>query len=88
MIHRYLVSTVAIVALAFPAYAQRKERAPTVPDPIQSNSAFRALFKSAIEKPARSTVRLQVDGKNVALGTVVSVHDVHFQILAVASRDC
>jgi serine protease Do len=52
--------------------AQRKDRGPSLPAPIQANAAFRTLFKAVIEKSGRSTVRILVDGKDAALGTVVS----------------
>jgi serine protease Do len=69
MFKRYLLPALIVVAVAVPSYAQRKDRAPT---PTKVNPAFLALFKPAVEAPARSTVRVLVDGKEAALGTVVS----------------
>jgi serine protease Do len=70
MFKRFIIPGLVIVAFAAPSYAQRK--GPSLPDPILSKTSFKALFKPVVEKATRSTVRIQVDGKDAALGTVVS----------------
>jgi serine protease Do len=67
MFQRYALAALAAIALAVPANAQ-----PRLPAPTQSNTNFLALFKPALETAAKSVVRVQVDGKDAALGTVVS----------------
>lgn len=70
MFKRYLLTALCVAALATPGLAQRGPRA--LPAATQSNSGFLALFKPALADAARSVVRVQVDGKDAALGTVVS----------------
>jgi serine protease Do len=75
MLKRYILTAFVVVAIAIPAHAQRKDRGDrtgSVPAPSKTNPTFLALFKPAVETPGRSTVRVQVDGKDAALGTVVS----------------
>jgi len=76
MLKRYFIPALIVIAIAAPSYAQRKgpgggggERGPTS---TKSNPTFLALFKPVVETPAKSTVRVLVDGKDAALGTVVS----------------
>jgi len=40
-------------------------------DPSKNNPKILELFKSAVAKPAQSTVSVQIDGKQVALGIIV-----------------
>jgi serine protease Do len=70
---RYLFGALVVLALAAPAFAQppRGGRG-GLPAPTQTNSGFLALFKPTLEAAAKSVVRVQVDGKDAALGTVVS----------------
>jgi len=71
MSQRYVLPALAALVLAVPADAQpRAGRG--LPAPTQSNTNFLALFKPTLEAAARSVVRVQVDGKDAALGTVVS----------------
>ena len=73
MSKRYLFPILAAALAAGPALAQPKEgRRGGAPAPTQSNPSFVALFKPTVEAAARSVVRVQVDGKDAALGTVVS----------------
>ena len=73
MFKRYLLPAVIVVAIAAPSYAQRKDRGgERAPVPTKASPAFLALFKPAVEAASRSTVRVLVDGKDAALGTVVS----------------
>src|SRR4051794_17643768 len=71
---RYLFGALAALALAAPTFAQppRGGGRGGLPAPTQTNSGFLALFKPTLEAAARSVVRVQVDGKDAALGTVVS----------------
>ena len=71
MFKQYLLTALCVAALTTPGIAQpRTPRA--LPAPTQSNTAFLALFKPGLADAARSVVRVQVDGKDAALGTVVS----------------
>jgi len=72
MFKRYFFSALVVVAVAVPSYAQRKDRSTVIPPPVQTNESFRALFKPVVESAGKSTVRVQVDGKDAALGVVVS----------------
>jgi serine protease Do len=71
MFKRFLHSAIVVALVAAPSQAQRKDR-PGMPAPTQSNASFRSLFKPVVEKPGRSTVRIQVDGKDAALGAVIT----------------
>lgn len=76
MFQRYLLPAVCVVTLAAPAVAQPprgpgRERQ-LDPPATQGSAGFRALFKPALAEAARSVVKVQVDGKDAALGTVVS----------------
>ena len=70
MFKRYFFPALAVIALAVPAGAQPRTRG--IPAPIQTNPGFLNLFKPALETAAKSVVRVQVDGKDAALGTVVT----------------
>jgi serine protease Do len=73
MLKRSLFTVVIVAVAAAPSFAQRKDRpAPKALAATQYNPAFRALFKPAVEKAMRSSVRIQVDGTDAALGAVVS----------------
>jgi serine protease Do len=73
MVKRYFFPALVVAAVATPAFAQPREgRTRGVPAPTQSNPTFLALFKPAVEAAGRSVVRVQVDGKETSLGTVVS----------------
>src|SRR5687768_10637427 len=74
MFKRYFFPVLVIIAVAAPSYAQRKGGGggDRTPAPTKANPAFLALFKPAVEVSSRSTVRILVDGKDAALGTVVS----------------
>lgn len=75
MKYRFGIAAFTLAAFAFQLQAQpprKRPAGPELPPAIQASNAFRALFKPAIEKPARSTVRVQVDGEDSALGTIVS----------------
>src|SRR5947209_5140476 len=71
MFKRYILPALVAAALAAPAFAQPKEGR-RLPAPTQTNPTFLALFKPAVADVAKSVVRVQVDGKDAALGTVVS----------------
>jgi serine protease Do len=71
MLKRYVLPALAVVVLAVPAQAQRKDR-PGAVSSIKTSPQFLALFRPAIETAAQSVVRVQVDGKDAALGTVVA----------------
>ena len=64
-----LFTAVVALALAAPGLAQRK---PDAVPTVKTTAPFLAAFRPAVEPAARSTVRLRVDGKEVALGTVVA----------------
>jgi serine protease Do len=68
MFKRFFLPALLALAVAAPGFAQRKQGNPA----IKSVPQFIALFKPAVEKPARSTVRVLVDGKDGPVGTVVS----------------
>jgi serine protease Do len=70
MFQRYFFPALAAVALAVPVSAQPREG--RLPEPIQANPNFLALFKPTLSDVAKSVVRVQVDGKDAALGTVVT----------------
>lgn len=75
MFKRYLLPALCVATLAAPAFAQppRFPRDRQLDAPATQGSAgFRALFKPALAEAARSVVKVQVDGKDAALGTVVS----------------
>ena len=73
MFKRFFFPALLVLAVAAPGFAQpKRDRPPTNPTTIKSTPQFIALFKPSVEKPARSTVRVQVDGKDAAVGTVVS----------------
>jgi serine protease Do len=73
MLKRYFIPALVVVAVAGPAFSQPKEgRTRGIPAPTQTNPSFLALFKPTVETVAKSVVRVQVDGKDAALGTVVS----------------
>jgi len=74
MLKRFFIPAVIVIAVALPAHAQRKDRpgGGNASAPTKSNPAFLALFKPAVEAASRSTVRVFVDGKDAALGTVVA----------------
>lgn len=72
-----LLFTLALVALvAGPSYAQRKEnpKRDLTPStfPQKSTPSFLATFKPVVEKVSKSTVRVLLDNKDIALGTVVT----------------
>src|SRR5262245_18129466 len=75
MLKRLFIPALIIAAIASPSYAQRKGPGGGGgggPTSIKANPTFLALFKPIVETPAKSTVRVLVDGKDAALGTVVS----------------
>ena len=49
-------------------FAQRKD----APSTLKSTPQMLSVFKPAVEKPAKSTVSVLVDGKQVALGAIVT----------------
>lgn len=73
MLKRYFLPALLVFSLAVPSYAQRRggDRGGP-PSSLKASSQFLALFKPAVEQPARSVVRVQVDGKDASLGTVVA----------------
>src|SRR5947209_12153747 len=72
MFKRYFFPALAALALALPASAQPGRGSNGLPEPIQANPNFLALFKPTLADVAKSVVRVQVDGKDAALGTVVT----------------
>ena len=76
MFTRYLLPSLMTVVLVSPSFAQRKERkdpnSASTTTTSKTTPTFLALFAPAIEKAGRSTVRLLVDGKEAAIGVVVS----------------
>src|SRR5262245_15138981 len=75
MLKRFFIPALIVVAVVAPAYAQRKGTGGGcggAQGSIKANPTFLALFKPVVESPAKSTVRVLVDGKEAALGTVVS----------------
>jgi serine protease Do len=72
MLNRYVLPAFAVIVLAVPAPAQPRKDRIAATSSIKSNQQFLKLFQTAIEQPAKSTVRVQVDGKDAALGTVVA----------------
>src|SRR3954469_19969499 len=72
MFQRYFIPALAVLALAAPTFAQPRGGRGGLPAPTQTNTGFLALFKPTVETAAKSVVRVQVDGKDAALGTVVS----------------
>jgi serine protease Do len=71
MLKRYLLPALLVLVVAVPSYAQRRDR-DRGPSSLKASSQFLALFKPAVEQPAQSVVRVQVDGKDAVLGTVVA----------------
>lgn len=66
----HILSVVCLVsAVAEPAAAQRRSR---FRRSLRSNDAVKASFKAATTEPSKSTVRVLIDDKPVALGCVVS----------------
>lgn len=73
MFKRLIPSALVVIVVTTPAFAQRRGGPITqIPEPIQAKASFKALFKPVIEEASRSTVRVQIDGKDSVLGTVVS----------------
>jgi serine protease Do len=59
-----------LVLLAFPAAAQAQFRDPSA-SLTRSNPSFLKAFREVVAKPSASTVRVQCDGKDTALGMIV-----------------
>ncbi|HVK13835.1 MAG TPA: trypsin-like peptidase domain-containing protein [Gemmataceae bacterium] len=73
MFKRVFLPALMALVITAPAAAQPpKSKGPANPTTIKSTPQFVALFKPAVEQPAKSTLRVQVDGKDAAVGTVVS----------------
>ncbi len=72
MFQRYFLPALLAALLVLPASAQPARDRIASGQPVKSSPKFVALFKPALEKPAKSTVRVLLDGKDAALGTVVS----------------
>jgi serine protease Do len=95
MLKRYALPALLVLSLAVPSYAQRRDRDRGGPPPsLKASPQFLALFKPAVEQPAHSVVRVQADGKDAALGTVVAdgyvltkASEVKAGRLAVKTRD-
>jgi serine protease Do len=70
---RIAVLTTAFLALAGPAYAQRRGGGPPERDipPPRNNSQFLFAFWEATADASRSTVRILCDDKEAALGTII-----------------
>jgi serine protease Do len=72
MLKRYFLPALVVVVLAVPAQAQQRRERIATPPSLKATPTFLALFRPAVEGPAKSVVRVQVDGKDAALGTVVA----------------
>src|SRR5437899_3125119 len=66
-----LISLVAVLAIAAPAVAQRGGQSRDFALP-RSNPQFLAAFREAMAEAAQSTARVLCDGKDAALGTIVT----------------
>ena len=62
---RHLVVLALLLALAGPAFSQLN------PNTFRNGPKILELFREVVAKPSESTVRILVDGKEVALGTIV-----------------
>ncbi|MSR53441.1 MAG: PDZ domain-containing protein [Gemmataceae bacterium] len=99
MFTRFFLPSLLALALVTPAFAQPKGKKDPTPAPktttAKTTPAFLALFAPAIEKASKSTVRLLVDGKDAALGVVVSAEgfvitkasEIKSGVLTVKTRD-
>src|SRR4051812_20393647 len=67
LILRSLAVALLLVAAAVPAPAQQFGR-----ESLRSSTPILAAFRDVIAGPSKSVVRVQVDGKDVSLGTVVA----------------
>lgn len=65
MLRRYAFILAIAIALPCPALAQTGEF-------LRSNPAFMQAFREVVQPSSRSTVRVQCDGKDTCLGTVVA----------------
>ena len=76
LLHRFAAAGLCFavsLALAGTASAQnRSSSAGKDTVEIKTGSKFLAAFRDAVAKPARSTVRIECDGKETALGVVIS----------------
>lgn len=63
----------AIVCLAFTTFrlAPAQERGSRDANPQKSSPGVLSAFRGVVARPSQSTVRVQCDGKDIALGTVV-----------------
>lgn len=69
--HRRVFSLAPLAALLLSASAQAQFFRDPGADYLRSNPKFLKAFKEAVVKPSASTVRVQCDGKDTALGMVV-----------------
>lgn len=67
MFKQYFLPALLVVAVGGPAFGQRG-----LPAPTQTDTSFLNLFRPTLAAAVRSVVRVQVDGKDAALGTVVT----------------
>jgi len=65
---RLIAIVLLLLTQVAPAPAQRSR------ENLRSNDKILDAFKDAVSAPARSVVRVQVDGKDVSLGTVVAAN--------------
>ncbi|HEX3148652.1 MAG TPA: PDZ domain-containing protein [Gemmataceae bacterium] len=72
MFKRSFFSALTILAASASVFAQGKGPNDRMPGPTFANTAFQGLFKPVVEAAAKSVVRVQVDGKDAALATVVT----------------
>lgn len=66
---RPILVALTILAWMVPAWAQRS---PTVTERSRNSGTLKNAWIDAVAAAAQSTVRLRIDGKDVALGTIVS----------------
>jgi serine protease Do len=65
------VTALLLIAAQSPVAAQGQIKSPKETVEIKSSPKFLAAFRDVVANAAKSTVRVQCDGKNVALGVVV-----------------
>ncbi len=63
--------TIVWLTLATCTLAPAQERFNRDPNLQKSSARVLKAFRAAVAKPSESTVRVQVDGKDAALGTII-----------------
>lgn len=71
MTHKLICSVALAVCLIFPARSQAQFIREQSASYLRTNPTFLKSFREVVAKPSESTVRIQCDGKDTALGMIV-----------------